>query len=188
MSVLEQTALWRRIDSPGHDVCGLWKLDEGWRLRGTAVFWHVDMPCHLNYDVECDASWTTRSVVVEGWIGSTAVNVSILPLPDQRWNFNGTEHPDVRGLVDVDLGFTPATNLIQLRRLRLDVGHESDAPAVYLDFPDLVLVRLEQRYRHITPDEYDYQAPQFSYTAVLKVSDRGFITHYPGLWEIEALH
>ena len=187
MSVLEQTVLWRRTDSPGHDACGLWSLDDGWQLQGTAVFRLDDVPCHLNYTVECDASWTTRSAAIGGWIGKNPVELVIQSSPDQRWKLNGTEYPELAGLLDVDLGFTPATNLVQLRRLRLGIGQESYAPAVYLSFPDLTLERLEQRYLRITPDKYDYQAPRFSYAAVLKVSDLGFVTHYPGLWELEAI-
>ena len=187
MTVPEQTILWRRTDSPGHDSCGLWALDDEWRLLGTAVFRLDDVPCHLNYTVECDASWNTRSAAIEGWIGKTPVQLFIQSSPDLRWKLNGSEHPDTRGLLDVDLGFTPATNLVQLRRLRLDIGQESDAPAAYLSFPELTLERLEQRYRRITSDQYDYRAPRFDYAAVLKASDLGFVTHYPGLWELEAI-
>jgi hypothetical protein len=34
---------------------------------------------------------------------------------------------------------------------------------------------------------YDYQAPSVGYAAFLLVSDIGFVTQYPGLWELEAL-
>jgi hypothetical protein len=90
--------------------------------------------------------------------------------------------------VDVDLGFTPSTNLIQLRRLSLDIGQEVEAPVAYLHFPALTFGRLEHRYRRVALDKYDYQAPSFGYAAILQVSDLGFVTHYPGLWELEALH
>ncbi|HZB44562.1 MAG TPA: putative glycolipid-binding domain-containing protein, partial [Pyrinomonadaceae bacterium] len=99
----------------------------------------------------------------------------------------GTEQAELAGLVDVDLGFTPATNLIQFRRLSLGVGHATDAPTVYLNFPELTLGRLEHRYHRVALDRYDYQAPRFDYTGILRVSAAGFVTHYPGLWELEAL-
>jgi hypothetical protein len=88
------------------------------------------------------------------------------------------------GCLDIDLGFTPATNLIALRRLALDVGHEADAPAAYLAFPELKLERLEQRYHRLTLDKYDYQAPSVGYVGTLEVSEVGFVTTYPGLWEV----
>jgi hypothetical protein len=116
------------------------------------------------------------------------VKLALEVVPGERWTLNGDEQgEEVAGLVDIDLGFTPATNLIQLRRLSLDISHEAEAPVAYLHFPELTLGRLEQRYRRVALDKYDYQAPGFGYTAILQVSELGFVTQYPGLWALEAL-
>ena len=186
-NILEQTILWRRLDSPGHDACGLSSSSQGWRLAGTAVFSSEGQPCRLCYEVDCDTAWHTRWAKVAGWVGRAEVKLHIEAMQAGRWDFNGTEQTGLTGLVDVDLGFTPATNLIQFRRLSLGVGHATDAPAVYLNFPELTLSRLEHRYHRVAPDRYDYQAPVFDYAAVLQVSPAGFVTHYPGLWELAAL-
>jgi len=183
---LEQTILWRRIDSPGHDACGLWSSDNGWRLTGTAVFCLESQPCHLSYEVDCDSSWHARSATVTGWIGRDVVKLAIVALPGQRWSLNGAEQARVTGCIDVDLNFTPATNLIQLRRLALRVGDKADAPAAWLRFPDVVLERLEQHYGRVELNRYEYQAPSVGYAAPLDVTDIGFVTRYPGLWEVEA--
>jgi uncharacterized protein len=185
--ILEQTILWRRVDSPGYDACGLSSSTTAWRLAGTALFSFAGQPCKLCYEVDCDPSWRTRSARVTGWVGRTAVRFDIEALPGGHWSVNGTEQAELSGLVDVDLGFTPATNLIQLRRLALRVGQGMDAPAVYLNFPDLTLSRLEHHYHRLALNRYDYQAPGFNYAAILDVSDVGFVTRYPGLWEVEAL-
>ncbi|MCQ3973369.1 MAG: hypothetical protein DPW09_07995 [Anaerolineae bacterium] len=185
--MIERTILWRRLDLPGHDACGLWALAEGWRLAGTAVFSLEGRPCHLAYEVNCDVAWRTRSAQVTGWIGQDAVALAIVSKPGRRWEFNGADQPQAVGCLDVDLGFTPATNLIALRRLALDIGHEADAPAAYLAFPELKLERLEQRYHRLTLDKYDYQAPSVGYVGTLEVSEVGFVTRYPSLWEVVIL-
>jgi hypothetical protein len=58
------SALWRRLDAPGHDTCRLLRLRDGgpavagWQLEGTAVFRHEDgRPAQLHYLVHCDESW-----------------------------------------------------------------------------------------------------------------------------------
>jgi hypothetical protein len=186
--VLQQAILWRRIDSPGHDACGLWVGDDGWRLAGTAAFSLEGTPYHLRYEVYCDRSWHTLGASVTGWCGRTAVKLVLESVPGKGWILNGKEQgEEVTGLVDVDLGFTPATNLIQLRRLSLGVGHEAEAPVAYLHFPKLRLGRLAHRYRRMAFNEYYYEAPIFSYAAILNVSDQGFVTEYPGLWTLESL-
>jgi uncharacterized protein len=182
---LQQTILWRRLDAAGHDACGLWAEDEGWRLAGATLFALDQEPCCLSYEVACDTSWRTRSARISGWIGRAPVTLDIIHQPGNRWQLNGVEQPTVEGLVDVDLGFTPATNLIQFRRLALAVGQAADAPAVYLRFPELRLERLAQRYHRLTHNQYDYQAPSEGYAAPLQVSESGFVTYYPGLWGME---
>ncbi len=72
-----------------------------------------------------------------------------------RWQVNGVSKKSVRGCVDVDLGFTPATNMIALRRLSLKVGQRAEAPAAYLQFPEMRLVMLPQTYLRIGRTEYE---------------------------------
>ena len=185
MRTTEQLILWRRTDVPGHDACGLWRMESGWRLTGTAIFVLEGQPCHLAYEVDCDTTWRTRSAKVTGYIGRHALELTIVAMPGERWKLNGMDQPEAAGCIDVDLNFTPATNLIAIRRLALDIGHASEAPAAWLRFPEFTLERLEQRYHRVALDTYDYQAPSVGYAAALRVSDSGFVTQYPGLWEQE---
>jgi hypothetical protein len=184
---VKHTILWRRLDLPGHDACQLMAVPDGWRLSGMAVFNLDRRPCALAYEVDADARWSSRGVRVHGWCGTERVDVTILAAPGGGWHLNGVEQSAVQGCVDVDLGFTPATNLLQLRRVALDIGQAADVPAAWLAFPELTLERLEQRYRRLDQVTYEYQAPGVGYAAApLQVNEIGFVTRYPGLWEAEA--
>lgn len=182
-----ETILWRRLDIPGHDACGLWAVEEGWRLAGTAVFYFAGQPCQLAYAVECDSAWRTRSAQVTGWIGTDAVSITITALPDRRWRLNDVDQGQVTGCIEVDLAFTPATNLIPLRRLALRVGDEAEAPAAWLSIPEMTLERLNQHYRRVDNNHYAYRASDVGYAGTLEVSTAGFVTSYPGLWELVML-
>ena len=187
MRQLKELIRWRRMDMPGHDACGLWLTERGWRVTGTAIFAREGQPCHLAYEVDCAMTWRTRSATVTGYMGGHAVALAIAARPGQRWELNGTEQPEVAGCIDIDLSFTPATNLIAIRRLALDIGHACEAVAAWLRVPECTLERLEQRYHRVTLDTYDYRAPSVGYAAALQVSDSGFVTQYPGLWEQEVI-
>lgn len=182
---LEQAILWRRLDAPGHDVCGLARSVSGWLLAGTAVFDSDGRACHLRYEVECDDSWRALRASVAGWVGIEAVALTIAAGPGKPWMLNDNVQPQAAGCVDVDLGFTPATNLIPIRRLALEIGEEATAPAAWLRFPDFVLERLDQHYRRTGSNAYAYRAPSTGYAGTLEVAETGFITRYPGLWESE---
>ncbi|HEX6204074.1 MAG TPA: putative glycolipid-binding domain-containing protein, partial [Thermoanaerobaculia bacterium] len=115
-------ALWRRLDLPGHDAALLRALEQGWQLDGAAVFSHEGRACCLRYSVHADDRWRTTSARVTGWLGARHVALHLLADPERRWSLNGTPVPEVTGCLDVDLAFTPATNLLPIRRLDLPIG------------------------------------------------------------------
>ena len=89
-------------------------------------------------------------------------------------------------VVDLDLGFTPATNMVQLKRVGLSVGDVVNFDVARLEAGDEALVRLPQEYRRTSEFDYDYGSPASDYRATLTLAPSGFAAVYPGLWEIEA--
>ena len=85
--------------------------------------------------------------------------------------------------VDLDLGFTPATNLISLRRLDLPIGQGTTTFSAWLDEGAARLEAVEHIYRRQAGGAYAYEAPRFRYKAVLDVDSTGFVRRYPTLWE-----
>lgn len=177
--------IWRRLDPPGHDACRLDRIAAGWSIAGAAVFLCDGKAARLGYRVVCNPEWRTLSGEVEGWIGNRSVRLVIERSTDGQWTLDGSLVEGVASLMDLDLGFTPATNVIAIRRLNLKPGRVADAPAAWLDVTDWTLKPLEQRYRRLPGDAYAYEAPAFGYAANLEVSPEGLVTRYPGLWEAE---
>lgn len=182
MSEIVATAFWRRLDTEGHDACRLIRNPDSWRLSGSAVFDHRGKACVLAYAVDCDTAWRTLAATVRGSVGREELALDIERTPDGNWTLNGDEQPEARGCIDLDLGFTPATNLLAIRRLALSDGVETPARAAYyLEFSSK-LGLLEQVYRRIAADKLRYRSPAHGYDATLTVSEIGFVTDYPGLW------
>jgi hypothetical protein len=176
------TAFWRRLDSEGHDTCRLYQIADGWRLTGCAIFDLEGNPCLLNYTVDTDARWRTISAGVSGAIGFEELRLEIEAVPGRGWLLNGVAQNFAGSPLDLDLGFTPATNLLAIRRLDPPLGSDTLAPAAYLAFPDLELRLLEQTYRKTGNTTFAYAAPVYDYKAELTVSPSGFVIDYPGLW------
>ena len=182
---MPDSVLWRRLDTPGHDACRLVRSNAGWQLDGTAVFRHEGDAAHLGYRVTCDRSWRTQHGEVRGWLGARPVDLAIMRTGDGVWTLNGTVVPGLQAHVDLDLGFTPATNLFQLRRIALAEGHAADVPVAWLDVVAGSLTVLPQRYERRTAATYWYDAPSVDYAGLLEVTPIGFIRNYPGLWAME---
>ena len=182
---MDASVLWRRLDRPGHEAARLVLRDGLWRLSGTAVFVEQTLPCRLNYEVVCDAGWRTVSVAVAGWVGIETIDIDITVDAACRWRMNGEERPEVAGCLDIDLNFSPSTNLLPIRRLGLEIGQEADVRAAWLRFPTFALEPLEQRYRRIDAATYRYESAGGRFVAVLSVDSAGFVTNYPGFFEVE---
>lgn len=123
------SVLWRRLDLSGHEICRLECHDKQWELSGTAIFLYEKDPCKLDYLVLCDSNWQTTSAQVKGMIGNREVKLDVTVDNNQRWRLNGEERPVVDGCIDIDLGFSPSTNLLPIRRLSLAIGEEAEVKA-----------------------------------------------------------
>jgi len=178
--------LWRGIVLPGHEACRLYSHNSDWHLAGTAVFAYESQPVRLDYLVVCDSHWNTLSARVEGWLREKVIGIELITAPDHQWRLNGKEQPQVAGCIDLDLNFSPSTNLIPIRRLGLAVGQAGEVNAAWLRFPSFELERLPQVYRRIDESTYRYESAGGQFTADLKVDAAGFVVDYPGIWQAEA--
>ena len=185
--VIVQSVIWRRLDLPGFESSQLLSGPSSWHLNGTAVFIHDQKPCRLDYKIECDRNWQTRSGQVEGWVGKEIITIELKVDEQGNWLFNGEPCPNVAGCVDLDLNFSPSTNLLPIRRLRLDVGQEAPVSAAWLRFPSFKLEPFHQIYRRLEVDVYRYESAGGSFTADLRVNDDGYVLDYPDLWRVEAI-
>src|SRR5690349_17384554 len=128
-----ETILWRRLDVPGHDACRLQKIDAGWMLEGTSVSLEESVVIRLNYQVRCDDAWRSTDAEIDGWLGARPVAIRITHTAGGDWVINGNVVDGLNDCIDLDLGFTPSTNTLALRRLNLADGQAEDAPAAWLD-------------------------------------------------------
>jgi hypothetical protein len=178
--------LWTRLDTPGHDACVLEDTGEGFTIEGTAVYRYQGAPAHLRYRVACTRAWRTVSGEVRGTIGRSSMTWLVSRAKTGAWILNGDLALPPGDCIDLDLGITPATNLLQIRRLALGVGQQADCPVVWLDAAAGRLRVLAQTYERRAETGYWYEAPRVGYAAMLDVSELGFVREYPGLWRAEA--
>jgi hypothetical protein len=178
-----ESILWRGFVLTGHEACRLFSRDSHWQLEGTAVFSYEQQPCRLDYQVACDSAWRSLSANVEGWLGNRSVSIQIQVDAAGYWQLNQVGQPDVTGCIDIDLNFSPSTNLIPIRRLNLAVGQAAEVKAAWLRFPSFKLEPLTQQYRRLDESTYRYESSGSQFVADLKVNRSGFVLDYPGLWQ-----
>jgi len=185
MSLVTSSILWRRLDRAGHEAARLSSRDGQWLLDGSAVFQHEEQPCRLEYAIICDSAWNTTSVRVDGSVGPRDVSVVIEVDVKRQWTMNGVRVEQVSNCLDVDLNFSPSTNLLPIRRLALAVGDQAMVRAAWLCFPGFELEPLEQIYRRESAEIYGYESAGGRFKTRIDVNGDGFVTRYPDFWQAE---
>jgi hypothetical protein len=181
------TAHWRALDREGEDKCRLARTDQGWILIGHARFHNPDGFASLDYVVRCDTGWRTINADIAGTHGEMDVRLQIEKTP-KGWRVNQTPQPGLDRATDIDLSFTPATNLMPLRRLSDGALDAIITQAAWLDYPAATLKPLDQTYSRLAQDRVHYRGEQTEYVTELTMDPTGFVTRNPGLWTGEVKH
>lgn len=183
----ESRARWRRLDVPGREEACVERTISGWRLTGELDVEEAGLAARLRYTIECDPEWCTRSALVEGEAGGAPIRFALAADGAGQWTRDGAPLPDLSGALDVDLGFTPATNTLPIRRLGLAVGESAPVRSAWLRFPELRLEPLEQTYTREAEQIFRYHAivDGEPFIARLDTDEFGRVVRYEGLWELE---
>ncbi len=174
------TMHWRALDRDGEDKCRLARHEDGYMLVGHARFRDGSGWAALDYVVRCGPDWLTRSADVTGTLGGEEMRCRIT-CEGGHWALNGAPLPELSGCSDIDFSFTPATNLMPLRRLP-EVGR-LPVRAAWMRLPGPRLDPLDQSYTRERGGLVSYQAAQTGYETQISVDPCGFPTRYPGLWQ-----
>ena len=177
------TTRWRALDRDGEDKCRLAHHNGGYMLVGHARFRDGAGWAALDYVVRINGDWRTCSADVTGTHAGEEVALK-LTREDGAWTLNGEAQPQLEGCEDVDFAFTPATNLMPLRRLP-DVGRLATR-AAWLRLPGPQVSPLDQSYTRERGTLVSYHAEQSDFSTQLVIDPSGFVVTYPGLWEADA--
>ena len=104
--------------------------------RGRRVFLYDGEVSQLVYNIDCDVRWNTQSARVSGSVGNTRIEV-VVERDDREWRLNEVARPEVDGCVDIDLNFSPMTNLLPIRRRPLEIGQSMEVRGSLVALPDV---------------------------------------------------
>jgi hypothetical protein len=151
-------------------------------IRGTILAVHEGIPVEAQYAIWCDSLWRTQRAEIHVRASGKERSLTIA-VDEGRWYANSKLVDEVTGSIDIDLGWTPSTNTLPIRRLDLPVGASSGIiTAAWVRFPDLSLQRLSQEYHRITEREYLYTSNNGSFRAKLLVDEEAVVVDYENVW------
>lgn len=178
---------WHRLDVPGREESIITQLVTGWLLTGELAVEEAGSTFELRYAIECDAAWCTRMALVEGLVDAAPLRVLLAADGKGNWWHGGASLPELTGALDIDLGFTPATNTLPIRRLDLGIGESAPVTSAWLRFPGLRLEPLEQTYTRQAERSFRYRAwlDEGPFVAHLHTDEFGRVMRYEDLWQAD---
>lgn len=180
------TAAWLHEQArAGFEVVYFHPFEGGIRVDGSTTAVEDGQSWIVDYGIELDAAWRTRSAHIIGRSASGRRSTTVEADGDGRWLVDGEPAPHLDGCHDIDLESSALTNAFPVHRLGLAVSAASDAPAAYVRALDLSVERLEQHYTRIADDgarqRFDYSSPAFDFRCELVYDSHGLVLSYPGI-------
>jgi hypothetical protein len=168
---------WRRSDEVQTDEhCTLTQRDTGLSLVGTVLGSEDGAPVRIEYRVLTDGAGLTTAAHVRDLRGFEQRTLTLERDAKGNWTVDGTKVRGLKGATDVDLGCSPSTNTLPIRRLRIGVGASKTIKAAWVGFPGLTVVKADQTYTRLDESTYRYASGDFE--AELTVDDEDLVAAY----------
>jgi hypothetical protein len=191
---MSRTLRWNRVEAFGAELA---LADDSAGLRATGwALGAVPVAYRCEYTLSTDPQWRTTSLEIttqgDGWSRRLVLGNK----PDRRdgWRVRasetgdldapppGAEYPETFDqAIDIDLGYSPLTNTLPIRRLGLrEAGIEHEITVAFIEVPSLAIVASVQYYSALPDGRVLFRA-ESGYRAELDVDNEGYVEHYPGL-------
>src|SRR5437870_5629462 len=115
---------WQGLIAPSMEFFQAAASDKGFELEGLILQAHEDQPYSVYYTIRVDRSWATQDVSMEIELEDESERSVALSRDEAggHWMRDGNPMAELDGCWDVDLEWTPATNVLPIRRLGLETG------------------------------------------------------------------
>lgn len=183
--------VWQSLWWPGTEWCEVQPVGDGWQIRGTVLAALDGAPWQVRYAVSVGGAWTTRDVEISARIGRLERHLRLTASTERIWRIERgpeSQQPEddlsaLHGRHDIDLGFSPATNTLPIRRLAPAIGESIEVTAVWLRIPELTIEPLPQRYTRLDARRYRYESSGGAFVAEIEVDAQGVVVSYEGGWQ-----
>jgi len=199
-----------------NELLPVWRGLDAWRAEaasvaplGTRLFANGNQlgveprPYRLVYDLRTGEDYVAEELRVKAWSEGWDREITVVRTPEGRWRIEMVERGDgapawheprpeaLAGALDCDLGFSPLTNLMPVRRHRLHAGPgAADLLMAWVSVPGLTVHASPQRYEHVRAVmgggavvRYLDRGAHDGFTADLVLDSHGLAETYPGLAE-----
>jgi uncharacterized protein len=174
--------IWRRIlDDHSFEECVVTAATHGYGIAGHVMAAQDGAPLVVRYGIDCGDNWSAHSVTIEQRLGDVLRRLKLERAGD-GWLVDGVRDARLDGCVEPDLGLTPSTNALAIRRLGLAIGQAAEIRCAWVKFPVLSVEPSLQRYERRGERDYRYTNVASGFTALVAVDALALPVSYESIW------
>jgi uncharacterized protein len=174
--------IWRRnLDDHSFEECVVASAPAGVVIIGHVTAAQDGAPLIVRYELVCNRAWSARSGAIKQRLGDVTLSLTVERAGD-GWLVDGIQDAALDGCVELDLGLTPSTNALAIRRLGLAIGQAAEIKCAWVKFPVLSVEPSLQRYERLGERDYRYTNVASGFTARVTVDELALPVDYERIW------
>lgn len=173
--------IWQHLDAAGWEHVRVITEHPGWMVFDSILVREANnQVLRGGYTLVVDKQWRTLELrfMLESAPGSMQ-GIHLLTEGDGRWTDANEQHiPELDGILDVDIQWSPLTKTLPLKRLDMQVGAEHELRVAYISLPKLALQVVEQVFSRPDDSTIAFSAPGEPDKDLITVDQNGYVTDY----------
>lgn len=167
------TARWQTWDTVYEEVLTLRWENEGWTATGEVGREKI------HYVMRLSPLWQVRQMLLfrdmeepDLWLATDGAG---------RWGeMNGAHRTELDGCRDLDLGCSPFTMMLPVRRLPVDIGDEFEVPVINVDVDTLSVIRSSRSFSRTAERSWSLREGPDGVPRELTLDEYGLVLDDPG--------
>ncbi|WKA57031.1 putative glycolipid-binding domain-containing protein [Planococcus shenhongbingii] len=174
--------VWENKETFGCEYLKLFTKENAILAESTVIYLDRNSPMQIDYHMEFDDLWRTKSVNITDRTGKA---LQITSSGKGEWfDRHGNGLDELTGAIDVDLSATPFTNSLPINRLDWKPNQKREFEMVYVSVPALDVQKTNQSYTFIKSigknRVFNFQSQDFE--SFITFDEKGFVVDYPQLF------
>ncbi|MCO6148536.1 putative glycolipid-binding domain-containing protein [Flavobacterium sp. NRK1] len=182
---MQKSILWDGINNDTDEHCAVNYLANCIVVRSEIEGWAHGVPVYADYTCKLDLSWNVQEFDINFHLRDTQHSYGFLCDANGKWtDALGKVYPEFEGCRYIDISLSPFTNSLPVNGLNLSDNESAELDLVYIDIINNQIRKERQHYTKLNKSTYRFESNQGAFKADISVDEDGFVTHYPGLFNM----
>ena len=182
---MQKSILWNGLDNDTEEHCAVNFLEDSIVVRSEIEGWAAMKPVYAEYVIKLGKDWAVQCFDITFHLSDEEHSYSMERDASGKWkDKSGKHYPEFDGCQYIDITLTPCTNSLPINGAGLSIGESREITVLYIDVLENRLYPDTQKYTNKGSNTWRFENGNGSFIADIQVDSDGFVTHYPGLFDM----